>query len=150
MRNADEGAARASVEFAASLLQLSNAVLHELGEVSRTYGLTQQQSQLMCALLDEPVGMTMLSRRLHLEKASVTGLVDRIERRGMVERLRDPADRRTCRVALTDQGRDICAAAVIDVAARLQVLVSGFSPRGRRNAEGAIEQMLVSLVATSE
>ncbi|MFG6198255.1 MarR family winged helix-turn-helix transcriptional regulator [Nonomuraea sp. JJY05] len=40
------------------------------------------------------VGRTDLSKLLHLEKPSLTGLVDRAERRGLVRRVHDDADRR--------------------------------------------------------
>lgn len=44
---------------------------------------------------------------LGLGLPNVTGLVDRLEERGLVERRRDPDDRRVVRVRLTDLGRRI-------------------------------------------
>jgi DNA-binding MarR family transcriptional regulator len=45
-----------------------------------------------------------LARQLRITPAVVTGLLDRLERRGYVRRLVDPVDRRRLRLALTDAG----------------------------------------------
>jgi len=42
-----------------------------------------------------------------LTQAGVSRLVARLEKRGLVERRSDPQDARVCRVALTDEGRDV-------------------------------------------
>jgi DNA-binding MarR family transcriptional regulator len=94
------------VEFAGALIRLSLAVQYVLQDLSREHDLTPQQSVLLSSLLERPVGMAELSDRLHIEKSTLTGLVDRAERRGLVHRTPDPCDRRALRVALTAAGRD--------------------------------------------
>ncbi|MHA6762658.1 MarR family winged helix-turn-helix transcriptional regulator [Streptacidiphilus sp. PAMC 29251] len=142
MTTTDRSAPRPGTDFTATLLRMSNVVLHELTEVARGYGLTQQQAQLMCALLDGPTGMTALSRQLHLDKSSITGLVDRVARQGLVERQPDPADRRASRIALTDQGQQICASAYDDVAARLSARAADVPPGDRAHALSVLTLML--------
>lgn len=93
------------VEFAGALIRLSLAVQYVLQDLSRQHDLTPQQSVLLSSLLERPVGMAELSDRLHVEKSTLTGLVDRAERRGLVHRTPDPCDRRALRVALTTDGR---------------------------------------------
>jgi DNA-binding MarR family transcriptional regulator len=80
---------------------LVNAVYTESG---RTYGLTPQQGQLLCVLMPQPYGMGELGAVLGLAKSSLTGLVDRTARRGLVRRRADPVDRRVVRVELTERG----------------------------------------------
>jgi DNA-binding MarR family transcriptional regulator len=66
--------------------------------------------QLMVVTILEalgPVPMARLAEALDVSDASVTGIVDRMERRGLVERQRDAADRRVVLVALTDEGAAI-------------------------------------------
>jgi DNA-binding MarR family transcriptional regulator len=46
-----------------------------------------------------------LQERLSLEAATVTGLLQRMERAGLVQRKADPVDKRVQRVFLTEQGR---------------------------------------------
>ena len=52
-----------------------------------------------------PLPMSRLADAMDVSQASATGIVDRMEQRGLVERLRDDADRRVVRVALADGGR---------------------------------------------
>jgi len=49
--------------------------------------------------------MSELSGELLLQPSTVTGLVDALVERGLVERREDPQDRRVVRVALSTQGR---------------------------------------------
>ncbi|WP_262403627.1 MarR family winged helix-turn-helix transcriptional regulator [Actinomadura sp. CNU-125] len=80
---------------------LVNAVY---GESAREHGLTTQQGQLLCVLMGQPYGMGELSAMLGLAKSSLTGLVDRTERNGLVRREADERDTRAVRVALTARG----------------------------------------------
>jgi DNA-binding MarR family transcriptional regulator len=52
-----------------------------------------------------PLPMSRLAEAMDVSQASATGIVDRMEQRGLVERLRDDHDRRVVRVALADDGR---------------------------------------------
>ncbi|MEW6225356.1 MAG: MarR family transcriptional regulator [Chloroflexota bacterium] len=63
------------------------------------------------AVLDEegPIPMRALAESLDVSQASATGIVDRMEQRGLVERRRGDADRRVIRVASTAAGRDLLA-----------------------------------------
>jgi DNA-binding MarR family transcriptional regulator len=54
-----------------------------------------------------PQPMRALAEALDVSSASATGIVDRMEERGLVVRVRDSQDRRVIRVALTDEGRSI-------------------------------------------
>jgi DNA-binding MarR family transcriptional regulator len=54
-----------------------------------------------------PQSMSRLADALDVSVASATGIVDRIERRGLVERRPDPDDRRMVVVHLLDHGREI-------------------------------------------
>ena len=48
--------------------------------------------------------MVALARSLHCHDSNVTGLVDRLEQRGLIERRRNPKDRRVKLIALTKVG----------------------------------------------
>jgi DNA-binding MarR family transcriptional regulator len=54
---------------------------------------------------DGPLPMSRLAEAMDVSQASATGIVDRMEQRGLVERLRDDNDRRVVRVALAEGGR---------------------------------------------
>ncbi|MCS6898386.1 MAG: MarR family transcriptional regulator [Myxococcales bacterium] len=86
------------------VLTTSNLLLSEL---RRGLGpeLTLARFDLLMQLLRED-GQTSaeLSRRMLVTAGNLTGLVDRAERDGLVERRRDPDDRRQTRVHLTGRG----------------------------------------------
>ncbi len=48
-----------------------------------------------------------LSERTGLDTATLTGVIDRLEASGWIERRRHPSDRRAIHICLTDQGREI-------------------------------------------
>lgn len=58
---------------------------------------------------DGPLSMRALAEALDVSQASATGIVDRMEQRGLVARERGAEDRRVIRVALSDQGRELIA-----------------------------------------
>lgn len=60
---------------------------------------------LMILDTEGPLPMRALAERVDVSQASTTGIVDRMEQRGLVARQRDDEDRRVIRVALTDEGR---------------------------------------------
>lgn len=51
-----------------------------------------------------------VAERCFVKPATLTGIVDTLERQGLVERRRDDADRRSVRLVLTPAGRDRAAA----------------------------------------
>ena len=60
---------------------------------------------MMALDADGALPMGALAEAMDVSQASVTGIVDRMEQRDLVERQRDDDDRRVVRVALTDEGR---------------------------------------------
>jgi DNA-binding MarR family transcriptional regulator len=82
---------------------LINAAYSESG---RRYGLTPQQGQLLCLLRPKPYGMGELRDKLGLAKSTTTGLVDVLERDGLVERRTGTPTSRSVEVDLTRRGRE--------------------------------------------
>lgn len=58
---------------------------------------------------DMPLTQRDLAERLRLEKSSVSRMAADMERRGLLVRERDPADRRSYRLRLTERGRELHA-----------------------------------------
>src|SRR3981081_1475884 len=68
--------------------------------------LTVPQAMLLRSL-DGPLPMNQLASRLHCDASNVTGIVDRLEARGLVERRVKPGDRRIKEIALTPEGKRV-------------------------------------------
>ncbi|MDQ0990660.1 MarR family winged helix-turn-helix transcriptional regulator [Streptomyces sp. V3I7] len=76
-------------------------------EAAAEHALTGAQARLLSLLSLEPLPMRKLARKLKCEPSNVTGIVDRLESRGLVERRPDPSDRRVKLAAATDEGRRV-------------------------------------------
>ncbi len=107
---------------------LVNGVYAESG---REHGLTPQQGQLLCVLMAQAYGMGELIAMMGLAKSSLTGLVDRSERNGLVQREPDPQDMRAVRVALTPQGSRLAAEFYGETCRRIEKLAAGLSAAER-------------------
>ncbi|MEU6098058.1 MarR family transcriptional regulator [Streptomyces sp. NPDC047079] len=79
----------------------------EYEEAAAEHALTGAQARLLSLLSLEPLPMRRLAQKLKCEPSNVTGIVDRLETRGLVERRPDPADRRVKLAAATDEGRRV-------------------------------------------
>ncbi|UOZ09899.1 MarR family winged helix-turn-helix transcriptional regulator [Amycolatopsis sp. WQ 127309] len=115
----------------AGLVRSSFLVNAVYAESAREYGLTVQQGQLLCVLMAQPYGMGDLGATLGLEKSSLTGLVDRAVRRGLVRREPVPDDRRAVQVVLTGEGRELAADFYASTCRRVEELASGLPPAER-------------------
>ncbi|MFI6900532.1 MarR family transcriptional regulator [Nonomuraea sp. NPDC050394] len=90
-----------------ALLELCCVVEGVRARISRAFDLTPQQAQLLTALAAGPLSHGELATRMHCDKANVTGLVDRLERRELIRRRPDPSDRRVSLVSLTHCGTEL-------------------------------------------
>ncbi|MGV9272421.1 MarR family winged helix-turn-helix transcriptional regulator [Streptomyces griseosporeus] len=79
----------------------------EYEEAAAEHALTGAQAKLLGLLTLEPLPMRKLAHKLKCEPSNVTGIVDRLEARGLVERRPDPADRRVKVAVATDEGRRV-------------------------------------------
>ncbi|PRH81029.1 MarR family transcriptional regulator [Streptomyces solincola] len=77
----------------------------EYEQAAGRHALTGAQARVLGLLALEPVPMRKLALALRCEPSNVTGIVDRLEARGLVERRPDPADRRVKLAAATPEGR---------------------------------------------
>ncbi|WP_344460772.1 MarR family transcriptional regulator [Kitasatospora kazusensis] len=73
--------------------------------VAAERGLTLMQGKML-SLLRRPMPMRSLADLLACDASNVTGIVDRLEARGLVRREVDPADRRIKNVVLTAAGEE--------------------------------------------
>jgi DNA-binding MarR family transcriptional regulator len=115
----------------AALVRSAYLVNAVYAESSREHGLTPQQGQLLCVLMAQPRGMGDLGATLGLAKSSVTGLVDRTERNGLVRREPDPQDTRAVRVALTPQGSKLAREFFAETSRRVEKLSEGLAAAER-------------------
>lgn len=74
----------------------------------RQLGMTSRQARLLMILdVSEGENQGYYAERLEVEPISLTRMVDRMEDGGLIERRRDPADRRAWRLFLTQRSREV-------------------------------------------
>ncbi|MEU1478106.1 MarR family transcriptional regulator [Streptomyces sp. NPDC005760] len=76
-------------------------------DAAAEHALTGAQARLLSLLSLEPLPMRKLAQKLKCEPSNVTGIVDRLEARGLVERRPDPADRRVKVAVATEPGLEV-------------------------------------------
>jgi DNA-binding MarR family transcriptional regulator len=127
------GTPTAELDVATGLVQLTSLVQGIYARVSERHELTPVQAKLLCVLLDGPRGMADLAQCFGVEKAALTGLMDRAERRGLAQRTPVPGDRRALQAALTDTGRRTAVAFHAEVSGELSHLTTALDPADREH-----------------
>jgi DNA-binding MarR family transcriptional regulator len=98
-------------QIVAAIRQIIRAVDIHSRQLVEVHGLTGPQ----LAVLQEtqrlgPVSQTSLARAVHLSQATVTGILQRLQRRSLVAREPSPEDRRSVIVSITSDGEALLAA----------------------------------------
>lgn len=85
---------------------VSQAFYDNYDEAAARHDLTRMQAFVLANLLSGPKPMRFLAEHLKCEPSNITGLVDRMEARGLVTREPDPEDRRVKNITATELGRE--------------------------------------------
>ena len=95
-----------------ALRRISRAIdLHSRALVQQ-HGLTAPQLAALQAVGElQPASLSAVARSIHLSMATVTGIVGRLEKRGVVKRSRNGHDRRTVSLELTPCGTEVLRSA---------------------------------------
>lgn len=88
-----------------------------------------------------PLLLGEVQRKLLISSAGITYVVDRLERKGFVERRPCPTDRRARYAALTRKGRSLIERVFPEHAQRLQQALSGLSPREQERATALLRKL---------
>jgi DNA-binding MarR family transcriptional regulator len=99
-------------EAALSVLRTSDQLQIRFVRLFRDHGLTPSQYNILRILRGEgkPLPILEIASRTITVVPGITGLIDRLEKAGFVNRLRCEKDRRVIYVALTDHGTQTLAA----------------------------------------
>jgi DNA-binding MarR family transcriptional regulator len=125
--DAETPRAGGSDEFVDALAQLSFVVQGILARTAAKYDLSLTQLRMLGMLRDHRPSMQELAHRLGLDKSSVTGLIDRAERRGLVRRETDPRDGRSVRVVITALGLRVAGEGSADIREALVLVTEPLS-----------------------
>ncbi|AWS41130.1 MULTISPECIES: MarR family winged helix-turn-helix transcriptional regulator [Streptosporangium] len=101
-----------------SIMRAHQILLSQLDTLLKPHDLTFARYEALVLLTFSKTGALSLSKigeRLMVHPTSVTNTVDRLERAGLVRRLRNPRDGRGVLAEITDQGREVVRKATADL-----------------------------------
>jgi DNA-binding MarR family transcriptional regulator len=126
------------------LYAATNLLQRAYRPVLEPLGLTYSQYLVMLLLWEhEPASVGELGERLHLDTATMTPLLKRMERAGLVSRTRDPQDERRVLIGLTSKGRALREQA-LDVPLTLSNQFD-IDPASLDDLRGAVQEMVRTL-----
>jgi DNA-binding MarR family transcriptional regulator len=125
-----------------ALVQTAFTTMAVLNKVAAENDLSLTQLRVLAILRDRRVGVTALADYLGLEKSSMSGLVERAEKRGLLERTPSESDRRGVHVSLTSEGMKLAEHMYAHVERWLLPLLDTLGPAERTRLRGLLERML--------
>ncbi len=91
-----------------SIRRLVRAEYLDSQKMSKQYGLTGPQSLVLRLLIKKgALSSADLSRQMYVTPSNITGIIDRLEKKGLVERIRKQGDRRVALITLTPSGQQL-------------------------------------------
>jgi MarR family transcriptional regulator for hemolysin len=114
-------------------------------------GLSMSEGALLRAIHEDGVlTQRELADHLFIGRAGAGQVIDRVEGRGLVERVADPVDRRVWRIALTKAGLALVTASEHVYADIREELRAGLSPAERTQLERALRMVQASAERLAE
>ncbi len=111
-----------------------------IGSTLESYGVTMAQSFILFSLLEKDgCTLTEIGNRAQIDNSSLTTMVDKLEKEGLVERRLFAQDRRVVNLYLTDRGRELGKKVYnsgAELNAELRTLLNGREEEFYSNLEG--------------
>lgn len=133
-------------QLTARITRLSRLMRHGFDRALEPFGITSVQFGLLNRLsIQDGQVQADLGRRMAIEPATLTGIVQRLEREGWVQRSCDPENRRLQRVWLTDKAREAMPALLNMQAQRRERSFSGFDAEELTRLEELLDRIEANL-----
>ena len=93
-------------EIVTALRKISGLLYHHSREMRQRFGITSPQLQVLKIIVEseKPLSPVEISRSLSVTPSNITGILDRLEKMGLLERRRKEDDRRTISIVPTQEG----------------------------------------------
>lgn len=130
-------------ETMASIVRTSSLLMRVAGRFFSKYIVTDVQFNILLILKEEKNGLSQqeLSERLIVTKSNIVGLIDRLEKSGLVKRHSHPEDRRTNCVVLTPEGKAILEKVEGDYAAEVDRMMNGLTQGEKKSVINATQKI---------
>lgn len=135
------------------IVRLSRILEREYKKFFAEHGLEPWEFDVLTTLRrsGEPDGMTAnaLLKAALVTSGAITHRIDRMEEKGLVERVPDPSDRRSVRIRLTPHGREIVDGLLSLHLAYAARMLQPLDPEAREQLASALRTLLESFGDTS-
>ncbi len=126
-----------------SLRRIIRAIELHSRKLATDYGITSPQLLCLLALREEaPLTIKKLAQSAYLSASTVVGIVDRLEEKGLVTRIRSASDRRAVQVSVTGKGRTLLASAPSPIQESLAQALGGLPEKEKITIALALEKVV--------
>lgn len=136
------GADPARNELVDALVQCSFVAVAALNRIGTEHDLSLTQLRVLGILRDRRLRMSQLAGYLGLDRSTLSGLVDRAEKRDLLRRSPSTEDRRAIDVALTATGLHLAERVQRQVAQAIAPLTGSLTDAERSRMTGLLRRML--------
>ena len=134
---ADESTRQALDALVQLLASMEALDLRRFGDL----GLTLSQLRVLHLLRDHPTSCGHLAEHLGITASTATALIDRLVRRGLIERRPHPGDRRVTELALSEAGRSLIDAAAARKGGEVRAAVEELTPSDREHLAELLDHL---------
>jgi DNA-binding MarR family transcriptional regulator len=129
-------------ELIDALVRTSFVTMAVLNRVGAEHDLSLTQLRVLAILRDRRVKMSELADYLGLDKSTISGLVDRAEKRGLLQRIPNPIDGRGVDVTLSTEGMELADRGASQIARSLSPMTSTLTRAEAHRLTTLLERML--------
>jgi DNA-binding MarR family transcriptional regulator len=132
-----------------SLMRASGEVVAYLEDYLSDYSLSQRKFFILILLMRNLDGLSIsqLAEKTGVSCASITGVVERMRKAGLVTREEEASDRRVMIVQITQAGNELLEKVLPDHYSRVAQLMSGLSDRERKRLQKLLKQVSIKTPA---
>jgi DNA-binding MarR family transcriptional regulator len=131
-------------ELVDTLIQTTYTTMAVLNRLCAANDLSPTLLRVLAILRDRRVRITALADYLGLDKSTMTGLVARAEKRGLLHRAPNPHDGRAVDVYITPAGVDLVERIRTQLEQSLSPMTDHLTPPERRRLQALLQRMLGS------
>jgi DNA-binding MarR family transcriptional regulator len=106
------------------------------------YDISAAQYVIIVGLANGIDSASGLCRGVSYDPGAMTRMIDRLERKGLVRRIRSPEDRRVVRLALTEEGKAVYPKLIASAAEVTNRSLEGFTKSEVEQLEGLLQRVL--------
>jgi DNA-binding MarR family transcriptional regulator len=129
-------------ELISALVRVSFATTAVLSRIAAEHDLSLTQLRVLAILRDRRVRMSELADYLGLDKSTISGLIDRAEKRDLVRRAPNPGDGRATDVFLTAGGMQLADLGEAEIASSLSPMTGKLTSSETRRLTVLLEHVL--------